>query len=127
MVSVVERLRASKRDFEQREFQGGLDAGKGWVDDAAEYDQLLRLVNLHEQGEGNWDSLFDGTYAMVGSEFFRRLNPSGDGDDDAHAPESFWEDVVGECAEPTSVFVKGFAEGALARWHELVGEVEEQG
>lgn len=122
MDDVIQRLRASKAKSEDSAYSGGVEHGKGWVDDTAEVDELKRLQALRDRCGRDWDDSFsdDRNSAYSTAEWIAFEIRDADGDRDAAS--DFWEIAVGDGGEKLasdSAFVKGFAEGALARWAEV--------
>jgi hypothetical protein len=108
MTTVVERLRASKGKYLQEAENYGLEAGRLWASDSAEYAELLRVANYYERSNTErWD---------IESSALRQLI---DPDEDL-STEDFCDLVGCKGFEESDEFAEGFARGAA----ELLNEVD---
>jgi len=101
MDDVVEPLRASKQSDVETEREAGLEVGKEWAKEDAEYGELLRIAKTVDEARREIDvqtlqDLFDPEHKMNGGDWV-----------------SFWEDrgFSGD-SEPSDVWVRAFADGA---------------
>jgi hypothetical protein len=121
MNDVVSRLRVSKRKLENEQFQAGIEAGRVWAKDEAEAGELIRLAEWRNAYPGtDWEVVFaaDDRAAYCSAEHFVfGVWPENDGD--RSAANDFWEPRGFEATHPSGDYVRGFAEGALAIWHEV--------
>lgn len=137
MADIIIRLRASKQRGANALYQEGHADGRRWASEQAQYDDLVRLEELHIK-KGNsreWDDFFNkGHMDFPRAHALMRIicplvrAPGGDlGDihfdvDGWHMVcKDFWKSFVGDdefkIEEPS--YVRGFAEGALAVWSEV--------
>lgn len=122
--SVIARLRASKHKAESAEYQLGHDLGQKWADQSAEASELQRLEEFHDELEDQpqygWDDFFEWDEPKVwgpDEDLFFAMHPEAD--KDRRAAEDFWECAAGDALQQSlyrGVFLKGFAEGAIAFW-----------
>jgi hypothetical protein len=106
MTDVVNRLRASKRTFEDHKYQEGHDAGKRWASNNAEAAELMRLAAWHHLHQPHCGPV----------DFTSAVWPEHEGDTDI--ADAFWYPHADD-RSPTGAFVRGFADGALAIWDEV--------
>jgi len=131
MRSVVERLRASKRQGETADHQAGYNLGKRWAEQSAEASELQHLEELRDgleaQPQDDWDDYFseqEGSAYGTGENLFFAMNPEADAD--RQAAKDFWESVAGDSLQQAAnprAFLKGFAEGALDLWLSVKDEL----
>jgi hypothetical protein len=122
MDDIVTRLRASKRRVEDEHYQQGDAAGREWVKDLAEADELMCLERWKAAFGWEWDRFFTDDFSNAYSEAEQvafAVWPEHDGD--RRMADEFWEQVLGDDISATHhpQFVKGFVEGALALWDEV--------
>jgi hypothetical protein len=122
MNDVISRLRASKRTYENAQYQAGHEAGQAWAKDEAEAGELILLSQWKDRAGRDWDDYFaTGENDAYGSceNFVFTIWPEHDGN--RTTSEEFWEGNVpeGQSDHPEDNFVRGFAEGALAVWDEV--------
>ena len=94
--AIVERLRQSKKEFEDSQRAEGQEEGAEWAAKTADYEELVKLREFSEEQ--------------------RRRDIDLDQDDvGALFPDyEFWETALGEGHEPmTRAFVAGFVDSAL--------------
>ncbi len=122
-----ERLRASKRETESAEQADGLDAGRTWATEYAEYKHLCDLAAW-------WDTTsehdIDVILTTLESDVFGASHRLvciilGNESADRHDSEEFWDTAIGEDdnRQCSDVFVRGFAEGALEVWNSVKDEL----
>lgn len=125
--SVIERLRASKQKAESAEYQLGHDLGKRWAEQSAEASELQNLEEFRDELEAqpqyDWDEFFEWDEPKVwgpDEDLFFAMHPEAD--KDRRAAEDFWERAAGDALQQSlyrGVFLKGFAEGAIAVWESV--------
>jgi hypothetical protein len=123
MDDIITRLRASKWRVENEQYQQGDAAGRDWVKDLAEADELRRLERWKAEMGQYWAGCFTGddqncAYSAAEQVVFT-VWPEHDGD--RAVVRDFWEQALGDdtSAADDPQFVKGFVEGALALWDEV--------
>ena len=100
MEHVIERLRASKERYEDRELATGKEVGSKWAKTKAEYFELVAVASFDpdtHDGELDCDTLQ------------RQIDP--DGETDPREWADFWETYYGR-GRPSDAFIRGFIEGA---------------
>jgi hypothetical protein len=113
---VVQRLRASKLEYDEQQFQFGREAGCEWASKLASAEDLVRLSDFRDSTR-DWVSAFEpnGQPPYKVAEWFvlHVLNAAR-----KIAPEQFWENFRDseETGKVYPLFVRGFAEGALEVW-----------
>jgi hypothetical protein len=108
MTSVVERLRASKERVEAAELQFGQRCGKKWAQEAAEYDELVRIAKFDQNaGEANLATLQS------------LIDPGGEMS--IFEWSDFW-DTHG-ARDPSDTFASGFIEGAAEIYNEVADQL----
>jgi len=120
----LERLRASRRRADDADYQAGEAEGVSWVDRVAEVAELRRLEEWRAACGTDWDDVFaegDDTRPYAAGELLHfAIRPDERGD--RHAARTFWDELLRDGEQgvaPRPSFVRGFAEGALARWQAL--------
>ncbi len=105
MNQVVERLRASKTEFEQAQAAEGRKHGREWAKMHASYNQLRALSKLELKGDD------------FAPQFDRALGPT----EDRH--DSFWYDpTLDDYLPPSDEYVQAYLDGC----HDIWNEVEKQ-
>ncbi|MEF8709527.1 MAG: hypothetical protein V5B38_11845 [Candidatus Accumulibacter propinquus] len=100
----IERLRASKQQNTEREHAEGVNLGKNWASEDAEYDQLQRVATLR------------GDYRTDGKMYCSMFAKAIDGMDEDYQPR--WDEIqetmeqVLDTKIPSDDMVRGFVEGA---------------
>jgi hypothetical protein len=124
MSDVVQRLRASKATMENEDFQEGYAAGKVWAEQDADARDLTNLDAFRTRVGNDWEACF------VGSDSYSPAAHLADtitGEDlDRGDITEFWERALGAADAQKSYhgeFLRGFAEGALAVWDEVEGQL----
>ena len=125
--SVIERLRASKKSSEAAEYQLGHDLGKRWAEQSAATSELQRLDELRDeyeaQPQNDWDEFFEWDEPKVwGPDEYLFFAMHPEAGKDRQAAEDFWECAAGDALQQSlcrGVFLKGFAEGAIAVWESV--------
>jgi len=122
--TVIERLRASMRMAKVAEYRLGHDLGEKWAKRSAEASELQALEEfrdeLEDQPQYDWDEFFEWDEPKVwgpDEDLFFAMHPEAD--KDRRAAEDFWECSAGDALRQSlyrGVFLKGFAEGAIAVW-----------
>jgi N-methylhydantoinase B/oxoprolinase/acetone carboxylase alpha subunit len=97
----IERLRASKQKNTEREHAEGVNLGKKWAIEYAEYDQLRRVANLRERYRT--DGEMDSSLLTLAINDYDQLS-SGD--------IAEMMDEVLDTQKPSDSMVVGFVEGA---------------
>jgi hypothetical protein len=127
MDEIVTRLRASKRRVEDEHSQQGDAAGREWVKDQAEADELMRLERWQAEMGVSWDGYFSDddpnrAYSAAEQVVFT-VWPEYDGN--RAAVEDFWTQALGDdtSAADDPEFVKGFVEGALDLWDKVKAQL----
>lgn len=124
---VVDRLRRSK--FGKETYVGfiGKNGGYEWARGAAEAHHLERLAEARNNLGYGWVKYFDSENRSdidsAGYQFFSIIEPDSR---DCHKDSAaFWEEQLdGKLGmEKDAVFVRAFAEGALALWGEVVDKL----
>jgi hypothetical protein len=122
MQDVVNRLRASLKDHEGKEYTAGHEAGEQWANSTAEASELKRLSKFQAKCGRDWDDFFDESmdpncaYSIQERLFFA-INPDADGD--RGAASEFAETISGNDGDIGGAWLKGFAEGAIAVWEKV--------
>ena len=126
MADVVQRLKASMEQAEERQYHEGKEVGRGWAESDAEADELIRLERIYNRSGTDWSRLFDtgqGVAYGASERVYFWIDPDNDGD--RHAAASFWEGALGDDVKKAQddSFVRGFCEGALELWDEVKGQL----
>jgi hypothetical protein len=111
MGHVIERLRASKGRFEDRQLAAGKKAGTKWAEAQAEYFELVGVASFDpdvHDGELNCDTLQ------------RLIDP--DGETDRREWAEFWETLYGR-GRPSEAFIRGFIDGATEVYDAVADEL----
>lgn len=103
METVIARLRASREETKKYDRETGLKAGREWAKNYATYDQLKRLRT-------GWDNLRNLDCDFHRENFYAILEV------DCNVAKECFGDAN---AEPTSEYVSGFFEGAVALFDEV--------
>lgn len=108
MSTVVERLKASKGRYLKEAGNLGLNAGRRWASDTAEYPELLRVSNYWQSSR--WDVELRGLRQLI------------DAGENLSAEE--FRDLVGcQGFEESDEFARGFAQGAADIYAEVEAEM----
>jgi hypothetical protein len=100
MEHVVERLRASKERYEDRQLAAGREIGAKWAKTQAEYFELVAVAGFDPNAhDGELDS---DTLQWL-------IDP--DGEMDSREWAAFWDAHYGR-GKPSDAFIRGFIEGA---------------
>lgn len=111
MTTVVERLKASKERYLKEAENCGLDAGRSWASNTAEYPELRRVAN-YWQGS-RWEVELGGLRQLI--------DP-----DENLSTEEFCELVGCEGFEESDEFAEGFAHGAAEVYDEVEAEMDKE-
>jgi hypothetical protein len=104
MTEVIERIRASKAEFEQHQAKRGRREGAEWAQLYADYDELRRIAKLRLSDYGD-------SYAV---EFDLALG------NDPREGGSFWIDEdTGKIEYPSNAYVEAYVEGVMSVWDEV--------
>ena len=99
MRDIVTRLRASRRQAEDAQYKAGAEAGREWVEDTAEADELVRLERWKTAAKWEWDHIFGGdpnrNYSAAEQVAFV-IWPEHDGN--YTMSQVFWERALGDGA-----------------------------
>ena len=116
--AVVERLKNSMLDVEDKDREQGKRAGHQWACESADAQTLLRLESLYEQMGNDWWQLFeDGlNHHTVAARLAFEMDPETRRD--SEAAQIFWEKLVGK-TDPSAEYVRAFIEEALDVWGEV--------
>ena len=113
---VIQRLRASKLEYEAQAEKSGRRDGLQWARNSASY---LNLSNLAANCKGGYEGL--------DAESFCSRAGIIDWDDREENIEyqvrEFWEEIIGERATPGQVYLRGFAAGALEVWQQVCDQL----
>lgn len=117
MEAAIQRLRASRNEYEEMINAEGFEAGKEWAERYADFGQLKRLCEFGERLESEpvygWEFFFgeDSNNAYCASE---RLVFEIEGEEpDRNLASDFWDAALGNEDLPEADFARAFAEGAI--------------
>jgi hypothetical protein len=111
MTTTIERLRASKDKYLEKIQDEGVEAGRAWARDRAEFEELRNVANLHESHSSN------GLDVTVND-----LKKAMDPEDDLSVRD-FAEILGFDDQEPSDEFAAAFAEGATDIWIDVKDEL----
>jgi hypothetical protein len=128
MTEVVERLRATLRNEEGKDFSHGYELGRKWAENAASATELKRMEKFQEtsktKSKQDWDTWFwpRGTHHP-----WRILVGVIRNEKDVHpmTAQAFWQDIVAG-SSVTSVdgdFLRGFVQGAVDLWAQVKSQL----
>ena len=103
MEQVIERLRASKTAFVDKERAEGVSAGRNWAQQHASYEHLRTIANLDLSEETDCAVLMD---KALGNTSLNR-------------DKSFWQD--GDL--PSDEYVEAFVDGARDVWDQVADKI----
>ena len=119
------RLRASQAESNVESFQDGVQFGREWATSDAQTAELRRLADLHEQLGSEWEQYFLSDRQLAAHErLFFELQPDCGGDE-CRAAE-FWSFMLRDCGLHRlrdANWLRGFAEGALAVWWQVMEKI----
>ncbi len=123
MSDVVQRLRASKLSADSNLQQAGRIDGEEWAKNSAEVPELERLEADYLRMGRDWEACFPTDDAYSGaSRFVFTISPDDKGD--RSAVRDFWDRYASEGVEwGEDPYIWGFAEGALALWIQVKGQI----
>ena len=107
MEHVIERLRASKTAFADKERAEGVRAGRNWAQQHASYEHLHTVANLDLTDEANYAVQMDKALGNTG------LNRD----------ESFWADGDEVWKLPSNEYVEAFVDGACDVWDQVADKI----
>ena len=107
MTNVIERLRSSKAQFEKTELTSGRECGQTWAKEAADYDELLRVVEAFEAEKLHDFSLRDLKHILDPNDLWDASYESDFVQDHLNGPNS------------SQAFLRGFARGAVDIYQEV--------
>jgi hypothetical protein len=107
MEQVIERLRASKTAFAEKEQADGLKHGRSWAQQHASYEELRTVANLDLTNETDYAALVDKALGNI----------------DLHWDDSFWQDGDDVRRLPSNEYVQGFVDGALDVWSQVADKI----
>jgi hypothetical protein len=124
MDDVIDRLRASKRESESREYKTGLEVGREWAKNRADADELERLAFVRSRlNDRDWHRSLQkgmGHKLMPGERLALTIIGNEVGKPTQHELIKKWEEIVEDhigdrCLQAD--FVRGVADGALEVWN----------
>ena len=121
---VAARLRASRKQGQERRNQEGAEAGEYWARELAETAGLEALAAFDADLEGAWaDHLAEVPIDELGSALFCILHPDVPEDRDEVA--EFWQETLADEGQRVNNrdYAAGFVAGALAVWREVEEDV----
>jgi hypothetical protein len=111
MKEVIERLRASKERVEQRSRESGIECGKTWARQSAEYDELKRIAEWTTMEGVEVPYTLDALTGLIDPE--REM--------DRYSWHDFWEKHGAGSVD--DAFAEGFIEGAAEIFDEIADEL----
>jgi len=111
MNAVVERLRASKVDYEKHEAERGYEEGVEWAKETATYGQLKKLAET----DLGWDLKPHYEYGEMAKWLDERLG--------LEAPESIFASFRDDGVYPSDEYAESFMNGAVEVWSEVAGQL----
>ena len=123
MSNAIRRLSESKVQVEKLEHDNGVEAGRCWVDQSADYSEVRNLSDW-------WDSTseYDRELQLTtletdafGASHLLACVIRGNDKCDRRDSDEFWDSAIGESNQQrnSDQFVRGFAEGAYEVWNQL--------
>jgi hypothetical protein len=112
MDSVIERLRASKEEYDAEERGDGLRHGREWAKLTASFKDL-RAISKIEFGDGHLEEFEMGFIVDKALDRDSRNDPE----------ESLWSDGSEDLVMPINAYVEAFVEGAKQIWDEVDGKI----
>jgi hypothetical protein len=112
MESVIERLKASKEEYDAAERGDGMRCGREWAKVKASFKDL-RAISKVDFGNGDFAE-FD--MGLVVDKALGR-DPHNDPED------SLWSDGSENLVLPVNAYVEAFVEGAKQVWEEVDGKI----
>ena len=109
MEPVIERLRASKERYEERQLAAGRKVGARWAKTTAEYYELVPVARFDPDDR----ELDRDTLQWL-------IDP--DGETDPREWAEFWDIHYGR-GKPSDAFIRGFIEGATEVYHEIADQL----
>jgi hypothetical protein len=109
MEAMIERLRASKAKYKESERTAGVEAGKKWAINLADYEELKLIANLDISDCGDEEG---NAWAWVDEHLGNE-----------HPDESFLIDPDHPRSCPSDEYVEGFLEGAALMWDEVADKL----
>jgi hypothetical protein len=125
--TVIQRLRASKKELSDMKYATGFEAGKAWAMTRAsvdEFERLKRYKGGFERSSWGWEGSFDlpkdvSDYSPAESVAFAIGGENYNGDRTYAA--DFWNTIDLDMNEPA--VIRGFADGALEIWDQVKDEL----
>jgi hypothetical protein len=126
MSDVIQRLRGSKMKMEDQAYLDGKRAGTAWANNQATYAHLQRLFELFCEASPGWETWFNrsGGAFSVGERLADVL--LGAEGKSRYARTGFWQGVLDPDDRKRmneSLFVRGFADGALDVWVQVKDQI----
>jgi hypothetical protein len=112
MDNVIERLRASKAEFEDSERQGGMKDGLAWAKSSASYKDLRALAQFDT---GVFYEEFE-MGVMVDKLLGNDVQNEG-------PLASLWSDGTDNLVMPVNAYVEAFVDGAKELWEEVQDKI----
>ncbi len=120
MQATIERLRKSKIQHQDSDYQKGLVAGAKWAKERAEYDELERLSAFSEKTEDVWATAGWADANEAATQTYRAMKADHD------APRGIvmaeWNDML-TTMMPSVSMVRGFVDGALDVFAKVEDEI----
>ena len=113
---VVARLKESKAEHQLEEYDAGRNAGLRWARDEASERCLRVLTEIQSNSGSDWPQMIEGGMDCSLPEEFR------DAVDAAQESDVVMGLGAGSYLK-SDEFTRGFAEGAIAVWEEVQGEI----
>jgi hypothetical protein len=114
MQTAIERLKASKAQYEAKQSADGKEAGRLWAANTATYEDLVKVSKIDLDGVLLDGVLLDAPSSML----FQALT-----DDGNLTPNDVAENCFGEEAWPSEDYVVAFIEGAQEFFDEIQDEI----
>lgn len=126
MSDVIQRLRASKQQFDDESYKDGFYVGQGWAKDIAEVRELQNLARVRRSiRDEDWTFETDDNSAYGAWEWlYFQIFPEHDRDRDE--ADVFWAGVLEDEDDPRRFdagFLRGFADGALDIWTQVKNQI----
>jgi hypothetical protein len=111
MEPVIERLRASKERYQERQLAAGKEVGVRWAKTKAEYYELVAVAGFD----------LDARHGELDCQALQWLIDP-DGEIPLHEWDKFWETHYGR-GKPSDAFIRGFIGGAAGVYDEIADQL----